>query len=488
MWGIEISEESVACAIENQELNGIGNAAFFAGNVGEVLRRPARPRGRPGRRRRRPAARRPRRQGAEAARRDRRAAHRLRLAATRRRSPATRSGCATTTATGSCARGRSTCSRTRRTSSASRCSSARCSDDVSLQGLRDAVPADRRAAGRVPDLRGPAPVRPARHGQVWVTWDELRDGHDADDPRRPRHPRHRLHAVVRDRPARAAREERRRQRPLGLHPVPRRRSSSSAIDAEGGLAAIAISHPHYYSAMVEWAHAFALPGLRARGRAEVGDAPRSRRFASGSGETHELGGGLTLVRCGGHFEGGQVLHWAERRALLSGDIVQVIPDRRYVELHVLVPEPDPAAGREGARRSRDALEPFAFDTIYGAWWDRVDRARRLSRRPPLRRPLRPGGHRARAARRSRAPEQVGVRRAGSRARARAAPAGRSRSNQTVAAIVRPSPATSATPRREHAQAEAALRRRGRARRRAGRARRGSPPRARPGPGTRTRAR
>jgi 23S rRNA (uracil1939-C5)-methyltransferase len=38
VWGIEISEESVACAIENQELNGVGNAAFFAGNVGEVLR------------------------------------------------------------------------------------------------------------------------------------------------------------------------------------------------------------------------------------------------------------------------------------------------------------------------------------------------------------------------------------------------------------------------------------------------------------------
>jgi 23S rRNA (uracil1939-C5)-methyltransferase len=38
VWGIEISEESVACAIENQELNSIANAAFFAGNVGDVLR------------------------------------------------------------------------------------------------------------------------------------------------------------------------------------------------------------------------------------------------------------------------------------------------------------------------------------------------------------------------------------------------------------------------------------------------------------------
>src|SRR5690242_2461530 len=37
VWGIEVSEESVACALENAELNGITNAAFFAGNVGEVI-------------------------------------------------------------------------------------------------------------------------------------------------------------------------------------------------------------------------------------------------------------------------------------------------------------------------------------------------------------------------------------------------------------------------------------------------------------------
>jgi 23S rRNA (uracil1939-C5)-methyltransferase len=37
VWGVEVSEESVACAIENAELNGIGNAAFFAGNVGQSL-------------------------------------------------------------------------------------------------------------------------------------------------------------------------------------------------------------------------------------------------------------------------------------------------------------------------------------------------------------------------------------------------------------------------------------------------------------------
>jgi 23S rRNA (uracil1939-C5)-methyltransferase len=37
VWGIDVSEESIACALENAELNGITNAAYFAGNVGQAL-------------------------------------------------------------------------------------------------------------------------------------------------------------------------------------------------------------------------------------------------------------------------------------------------------------------------------------------------------------------------------------------------------------------------------------------------------------------
>jgi 23S rRNA (uracil1939-C5)-methyltransferase len=37
VWGVEVSEESVACAIENAGLNAISNAAFFAGEVGRSL-------------------------------------------------------------------------------------------------------------------------------------------------------------------------------------------------------------------------------------------------------------------------------------------------------------------------------------------------------------------------------------------------------------------------------------------------------------------
>jgi glyoxylase-like metal-dependent hydrolase (beta-lactamase superfamily II) len=146
------------------------------------------------------------------------------------------------------------------------------------------------------------------------------------------------------------------------------------VSAEGGLAAIAISHPHYYSAMVEWAHAFACPiYVHEAERKWVMRPDPAVRFWDG--ETHELGGGLTLIRCGGHFEGGQVLHWvdgnsAERGALLSGDIVQVIPDRRFVSFMYSYPNLIPLSASQ-VQRIAAALEPFEFDTIHGAWWGSV---------------------------------------------------------------------------------------------------------------------
>jgi len=143
----------------------------------------------------------------------------------------------------------------------------------------------------------------------------------------------------------------------------------SAIETRGGLAAIAISHPHYYTAMVEWAHAFDCPVFlhEAERKWVLRPDPSIHHW---DGETHELAPGLTLIRCGGHFEGGQVLHWADRRALLSGDIVQVIPDRRYVSFMYsypnLIPLPPSRVEAIGA-----ALAGYDFDTIHGAWWGRV---------------------------------------------------------------------------------------------------------------------
>ena len=139
------------------------------------------------------------------------------------------------------------------------------------------------------------------------------------------------------------------------------------IERRGGLAAIAISHPHYYTGMADWAHRFDCPVLLHADDREWITRPDDA-IELWEGETRDLGHGLTLIRCGGHFAGGTVLHDAERRALLSGDIVQVIPDRGWVSFMYSYPNliPLPAAEVE---RMAAALEPYAFDAIQGAWWE-----------------------------------------------------------------------------------------------------------------------
>jgi hypothetical protein len=146
----------------------------------------------------------------------------------------------------------------------------------------------------------------------------------------------------------------------------------AAVRDAGGLRAVAISHPHYYSSMVEWANAFDVPVLlhEADRRWVMRPDPRIEFWA---GETRELWDGMTLIRAGGHFDGGTVLHWPAgadgRGALLAGDILQVAQDRRWVSFMYSYPNyiPLPAAEID---RIVAAVAPFEFDRIYGAWWDR----------------------------------------------------------------------------------------------------------------------
>jgi hypothetical protein len=146
-----------------------------------------------------------------------------------------------------------------------------------------------------------------------------------------------------------------------------------AVRALGGIRAIAISHPHYYSAMVEWAHAFDAPiYLHAAEREWVMRPDPAIHYWEG--DTFSLDDGVTIVRCGGHYAGGQVLYWAAgaegRGVFLTGDILQVVSDRRYLSFMYSYPNliPLPPAL---VRRIVAAVEPFPFERIYGAWWDRI---------------------------------------------------------------------------------------------------------------------
>ncbi|MER2138078.1 MAG: MBL fold metallo-hydrolase, partial [Arthrobacter sp.] len=77
------------------------------------------------------------------------------------------------------------------------------------------------------------------------------------------------------------------------------------INAEGGLTAIAISHPHYYATMVDWAREFAVPVyLHSADREWVGRSDPALQFWDG--DRMELAAGLFLYRPGIHFPGGTV--------------------------------------------------------------------------------------------------------------------------------------------------------------------------------------
>jgi glyoxylase-like metal-dependent hydrolase (beta-lactamase superfamily II) len=143
------------------------------------------------------------------------------------------------------------------------------------------------------------------------------------------------------------------------------------LTAWGGLAAIAISHPHYYTTMVEWAQAFRCPiYLHESDRRWVMRPHEAICFWQG--QTQPLVDGVTLVRCGGHFDGGTVLHWhagaAGRGALLTGDIIQVAQCRSRVSFMYSYPNFIPLSAL-AVQRIVDAVEPFAFDVIHGAFWD-----------------------------------------------------------------------------------------------------------------------
>lgn len=145
------------------------------------------------------------------------------------------------------------------------------------------------------------------------------------------------------------------------------------VRALGGIAGIAISHPHYYSSMVEWSRAFGNAPIHLHAADRRWVVRPDPAIAFWDGETQELAPGVTLIRCGGHFAGGTVLHWAQgsggKGALLSGDIVQVGPDRK-VSFMRSYPDLIPLDATT-VQRIADILAPWPFDPIYGAWWDRI---------------------------------------------------------------------------------------------------------------------
>ena len=146
------------------------------------------------------------------------------------------------------------------------------------------------------------------------------------------------------------------------------------INGLGGLKAIGISHPHFYTTMVEWSRAFG--GIPVYTHAD--DARWIMRpdpaIVRWQGEALDLLPGVRLVRCGGHFPGGAVLNWRHgaggRGVLFSSDIATVTVDRKFLSFMRSYPNLIPLSQKQvyaiGA-----ALAALECDTIYGHFFDRA---------------------------------------------------------------------------------------------------------------------
>ena len=147
----------------------------------------------------------------------------------------------------------------------------------------------------------------------------------------------------------------------------------AAVRDRGGLSGIAMSHPHFYGVCVEWSQAFSNAPIfipEADRRWVMRPDPAVRMWRG----TFAPVAGLTLIQCGGHFEGSAVLHWSAgaegRGALLTGDTLTVVADRRFVSFMRSYPNQIPLSAST-IKGIVATVRPYRFDRVYGGWWDRV---------------------------------------------------------------------------------------------------------------------
>lgn len=148
----------------------------------------------------------------------------------------------------------------------------------------------------------------------------------------------------------------------------------------GGIRAICISHPHYYTSLVSWSSAFADAPvyLHARDRKWIGWETSAIRLWRG--ESLPMWDGISLIRLGGHFPGGNILYWPDAGALLTGDILQVCANRKTVSCMYSYPNLIPLPEAD-IRRILERTASLRFDSVYGAFGRNItgDGARAVNR-------------------------------------------------------------------------------------------------------------
>lgn len=135
------------------------------------------------------------------------------------------------------------------------------------------------------------------------------------------------------------------------------------IELQGGLGAIAISHPHMYATAVSWAEQFDCKiHIFAHDRDWVMRASQLHDYVAG--EAAAITADLQLCRIGGHFDGSAVLLSAKHGFLLTGDTLLCTPGNRRVTMMWSVPNMIPLAPDWIADEGWPRLNELSFDAVY----------------------------------------------------------------------------------------------------------------------------
>jgi glyoxylase-like metal-dependent hydrolase (beta-lactamase superfamily II) len=144
-------------------------------------------------------------------------------------------------------------------------------------------------------------------------------------------------------------------------------TTADIIDKLGGIRAIAISHPHYFTTITEWSERFGNAPVYINSHDAEWMGRKPAQTILWKDDELELWDGMKLVRCGGHFPGACVLHVPDGKgSLLVGDTIQVSPDLKTVSFMYSYPNLVPLPKKD-ILFINQAVLPLKYDAMYGAF-------------------------------------------------------------------------------------------------------------------------
>jgi hypothetical protein len=144
-------------------------------------------------------------------------------------------------------------------------------------------------------------------------------------------------------------------------------ATEAFINSRGGIRAIAISHPHYYSNAQEWAAKFNCPVFIHKKDKEW--APEFEDLILWEGREKVFWEGIKIINIGGHFPGSCVLHVPDLPGggtVLCSDSLYISRNKEHVSVMHSYPNNIPVPNPE-IERIAQVLVGYEFDKMYGAF-------------------------------------------------------------------------------------------------------------------------